>query len=216
MIKLIYLAKRKPGFTFDEFVCRWRQHGALGMSQPLWRFALGYVQAEPIKPTPIAGASDDYDAVACYMVTDDMFTRMTDDDLPGAMAMAEDELETFSGPIPDVSLWVREEHIKAGELGGTTAFLFCAAESTARSIGTRARNVAGLNRVILNLRDDNTGGPGANALPYSAVVELSANNVLDLETAAKELLVNADLAVVTREAVLWNRLSQQPGPAHAN
>lgn len=209
MIKLIYLAKRKPGFSFDEFVCRWRQHGALGMSQPLWRFALGYVQAEPIKPAPIAGASDDYDAVACYMVTDDMFTSITDDDMPGAMAMAQDELETFSGPIPEVSLWVSEEHIKPGELGGITAFLFFTDASTARGIAERASDAPQLNRIILNLQDDSRGGPEANTLPYRAVVELSASNVPDLEAAASELLGDADVAVVTREAVLWDRLPQQ-------
>ncbi len=210
MMKLIYLARRKPGFTFDEFVCRWRQHGALGMSQPLWRFALGYVQAEPIKPAPIAGASDDYDAVACYMVTDDMFASMTDDDMPGAMAMAQDELETFSGPIPGVSLWVSEQHFKPGELGGITAFLFFTDASTARGIAERAGDAPQLNRVILNLQDDSRGGSEANTLPYSAVVELSASNVPDLEAAASALLGDADVAVVTREAVLWDRLPQQP------
>ena len=76
---------------------------------------------EPIRPAPLPGASDAFDAIACYMVTDDMFTRMTEADMPGALAMAEDELETFAGPIPEVSLWVREERIKPGELGGITA-----------------------------------------------------------------------------------------------
>jgi len=206
MMKLIYLAKRKPGFTFDAFVCRWRKHGALGMSLPLWRFALAYVQAEPIKPAPIAGTSDEYDAVACYMVRDDMFTSMTEEDFPGAMAMAEDELETFAGPIPAVSLWVREEPIKPGELGGITAFLFCREESAARDIAHRARGAAGLNRIILNLRDDSGRGPEANTLPYAAIVELSAYDVPALEAATGDLLQAADVAVVTREAVLWDRL----------
>jgi len=34
-MKLIYLARRKPGFTPDEFTCRWRLHGARGMQQSL-------------------------------------------------------------------------------------------------------------------------------------------------------------------------------------
>ena len=42
MLKLIYLARRKPGFTVDEFVRRWRKHGALGMEQAIWRHAIGY------------------------------------------------------------------------------------------------------------------------------------------------------------------------------
>ncbi len=70
MQKLIYLAKRKPGFSFDEFVCRWRKHGAFAMGRPIWRHAIGYVQAEPIRPVPIPGASEEFDAVACYMIRD--------------------------------------------------------------------------------------------------------------------------------------------------
>mgnify|MGYP001820140846 CR=1 FL=1 len=206
MIKLIYLAKRKPGFTFDEFVRRWRMHGALGMSQPLWRFALAYVQAESIIPAPISGASEEYDAVACYMMQDAMFTSMTEEDFPGAMAMADDELETFSGPIAEVSLWVREEPIKPGALGGITAFLFFADQSAARDIAEQVRDAQELNRVTLNLRDDSRGGPQANTLPHAAVVELSACNVPSLEAAAGKLLAGADVTVVTREAVLWDRL----------
>lgn len=209
MLKLIYLAKRKPGFTFDEFVRRWRKHGALGMAQPFWRFALGYVQAEPIRPAPLPGASEAFDAVACYMVNDTMFTGMTEEDLPGALAMAEDELETFSGPIPEVSLWVSEEHIVAGALGGITAFLFFTDATTARECAGRARGATGLHRVILNHRDDRTLGLQANTLPYQAILELAAASVpalVDAINAHEGLLEAADLAVLTREAVLWDRM----------
>lgn len=211
MLKLIYLAKRKPGFTVDEFVCRWRRHGALGMSLPLWRFALGYVQAEPLRPAPIAGASDAFDAVACYMVSDDMFTAMGEADMPGAQQMAADELETFAGPIPQVSLWVQEEQLRAGELGGITAFLFFRDAAAARGVADRARNAAGLHRITLNLRDDNRLGPEANTLPYAAVLELAAPAVPALADAVQpgtdNLLERADVAVVTRAAVLWDRIT---------
>lgn len=210
MLKLIYLAKRRPGFTFDEFVCRWRQHGALAMAQPLWRFSLGYVQAEPIKPAPVTGVADEYDAVACYMVQDDMFSSMNEQDVAGAMRMAEDELETFSAPIPSVSLWVREEHIKAGELGGITTFLFCKHASAARRIAQQAGSAVELDRVTLNLRDDAAPGPDMNTLAYEAVVELSASSIARLKaalgTGASALTSACDVAVITREAVLWNRL----------
>jgi len=204
MLKLIYLAQRKPGFSFDEFVCRWRQHGALGMSLPLWRFALGYVQAEPIKPSPFGAASDEYDAVCCYMVQDEMFSSMTEEDLPGAAAMAADELETFSGPIPDVALWVSEETIRPGALGGFTAYLFYHDIDKAMATAQQMHGTDSLNRVILNRRDDNACGPDANTLPYSAVVELSASTLPNLGADIGERL--ADVAVVTREAVLWDRL----------
>lgn len=98
MLKLIYLAKRKPGFTFDDFVRRWRMHGARAMEQPLWRHAIGYVQVEPIRPAPIAGGSEEFDAIACFMVRDNMFAEMDEGDVEGARRMAEDELETFAAP----------------------------------------------------------------------------------------------------------------------
>lgn len=209
MLKLIYLAKRKPGFTVDEFVRRWRKHGALGMEQPLWRFTLGYVQAEPIRPAPIPGTSKEHDAIACLMTSDEMFNAMTEEDMAGSARMAADELETFSAPIPTVSLWVNEERIRAGELGGITAFLFFGEMEAARETALRALDAEGLNRITLNVRDS---GPLAamNTLPYEAVVELSAPSVSSLsgalESNGEGLLPAADLAVVTREAVLWDRM----------
>ena len=210
MLKLIYLARRKPGYTFDEFVRRWRKHGALAMEQTIWRHALGYVQAEPIRPPPVTGASEKFDAVACFMIREEMFSEMTEEDTAGAMRLAEDELETFSAPIPTASLWVSEEYIKAGELGGITAYLFFENAATAREIAERSAGVTGLNRITLNTRNDSARGPETNTLPYAAVVELSASSVSTLAAAIGStrdgLLAASDLAVVTREAVLWDRL----------
>lgn len=211
MLKLIYLAKRKPGFTFDDFVRRWRMHGARGMEQPMWRHALGYVQAEPIRPVPIAGASEEFDAVACFMLRDETFAEMGEEDAAGAKTMAEDELETFSAPIPTVWLWVDEERLQDGELGGVTAYLFFANATRAREIAERARTAGALNRIILNRRrDDGPLGPEANTLPYEAVVELSAADVPTLAAAVGSagdgLFSKADVALVTREAVLWDRM----------
>mgnify|MGYP001816538875 CR=1 FL=1 len=210
MLKLIYLARRKPGFTFDEFVRRWRKHGALGMELSIWRHAVGYVQAEPIRPAPIPGASEEFDAVACFMVHDEMFTDRTEEDVAASRKMAEDELETFSASIPTTSLWVKEERIKPGELGGITAYLFFGNVAAAREIAERARAAADLNRITLNLRDDERLGPKINTLPFQAVLELSAASVPTLAAAVGSdghaLLPASDIAVVTREAVLWDRL----------
>jgi hypothetical protein len=213
MLKLIYLADRKPGFSFDEFVCRWRKHGALGMAQPLWRYALAYVQAEPVKPAPIAGCNDEYDAIACFVVADEMFEGMTEQDVAGAMAMAEDELETFSTAIANVSLWVREEVLKPGELGGITAYLFFDTAADARRTAEQASEQSGFNRVTINERDDVSLGPEMNTLPYAAIVELSATSIPALTSALSSdgdgLLSSSSLSVVTREAVLWDRLSHE-------
>ncbi|PLW81272.1 hypothetical protein CWI75_16735 [Kineobactrum sediminis] len=208
MLKMIYLAKRKPGFSFDGFVRRWRKHGALAIEQPLWRQTLGYVQAEPIRPQPFVGASEDYDAIACYMVRDGLFTEMTEEDATSSAIMAEDELKTFAEPIPATALWVKEERVLPGELGGITAFLFFNNTANARESAQRASASGGLNRITLNTRDD--GMPReSQTLPYQAVVELSAASIPALEAAleAVDVIPTSDLAVITREAVLWHRMS---------
>ena len=165
MLKLIYLAKRKPGFSFDDFVRRWRMHGARGMEQPIWRQALAYVQAEPIRPVPLAGASEAFDAVACFALREETFAEFSEADAAGSAVMAADEAETFAAPIPTTSLWVSEERLVDGEWGGMAAYLFFADEARARDIADRLRTRSGLGRLVLNRRrDDGPLGPAANTL----------------------------------------------------
>lgn len=205
MLKLIYLANRKPGFTFDEFVRRWRMHGAIGMAQPLWRHTLSYVQSEPIFPVAIAGATEAYDAVATFTVRDGLFSDMTEEDVAGAGIMAKDELETFSQPIPDVSLWVKEEPLKAGPLGGYSAYLFFGGLTEARTAAQQAKEEPALTRATLNTADETMGD--GNTLPYGAIVELSAASIPALSESVSHLIRAADVAVITRDAVLWDRLT---------
>ena len=207
MLKLIYLAKRKPGFGFDDFVRRWRMHGARGMEGSFWRHVIGYVQAEPIRPAPLDGATDEFDAVACMMVNDDAFAEPPNMD--EEMAMAKDELETFSASIPSTSLWVQEERVVDGPLGGVAAYLFFASEAAARDAVEACRTKSGFSRVVLDVRhDDGPLGPGANTLPYAAVVELGAADIPALSSAFEStgVVPTADVAVLTREAVLWDRM----------
>ncbi|GAB5450467.1 MAG: hypothetical protein Hals2KO_07950 [Halioglobus sp.] len=204
MLKLIYLAQRKPGFSFDEFVRRWRMHGATGMAQPLWRHTLSYVQSEPIFPAAIPGATEDYDAVATFTVRDSLFSDMTEEDVAGASIMAEDELETFSEPIANVSLWVNEKPIKAGPIGGYCAYLFFPEISAARATAEQAKEASNLIRVTLNTADEAMGD--GNTLPYGAIIELSAASIPALSDSVSHLVPAADLTVVTRNAVLWDTL----------
>ena len=214
MLKLIYLARRHPKFaTFDEFVRRWRLHGARGMEGAFWSQAVAYVQAEPIRPTPIPGTSEEFDAIACYSVYDDAFEAHP----PGAAEgerIARDELETFSAAIPATTLWVDEEVVLAGELGGATAFLFYADLDAGRDVGRSALASGGFDRITVNVRSDNGPfGPEANTLPYDSVVELSAPRIASLVEALggenRDLLSAADPAVITREVVFWDRLPRE-------
>ncbi len=213
MQKLIYLARRHPKFaSFDAFVRRWRLHGARGMQGDFWEQAIGYVQCEPLRPTPVPGTSEEFDAIACYMVRDGAFD--TPPSAEEAKAIAEDELETFAAPIPATSLWVDEERVLPGELGGVTAFLFFTDPAEAREAGRSALAAGGFDRITVNVRcDDGPFGPPANTLPHAAIVELSAGRIAALVDALggeqADLLAAAEPAVITREAVFWDRLPQK-------
>lgn len=214
MFKLIYLAKRKPAFTRDAFTRRWRMHGALGMSKSIWRHALAYSQAEPIQPAPIAGASDAYDAVVYLIVKDEAYLGPppTTEDVEAGKAMLQDETETFSTYIYEVYMWVDEERLKDGDLGGVTAFLFFTDLLKARQAAERYSTNDKLTRVVLNTkRDPKAPGERVSSLPYEAVVELASAGLADLqavlEPASEHAWREAEVAVVTREAVLWDRVS---------
>jgi hypothetical protein len=212
-MKFMYLAKRKPGFTADQFTCRWRKHGALGMSVAGWKHMLFYSQAEPIRPVPIAGASDEYDAVAHMVADSDRFYSAPDPaGIADAEMMLKDELETFEGNIPPVILWVNEKALKKGPPGGITAFLFFIDPRKAASVGDHYKTSDKALRVVLNNVRDDIQIPGVTPrLPYKAVVEVSAVDLANLKTiiepGATAPWRGADLAVVTREAVLWDRLT---------
>ncbi len=212
-MKFMYLAKRKPGFTPDEFVRRWRMHGAVGLSTSFSRHMLLYVQAEVIHPVPIAGASDEHDAVAYLIVHDDAFLAAPGpDDAAGNETMLADELETFSGPIPPVMIFVDEQVLKAGGPGGVTAFLYFVDPARGEPVAEHYRKRDDATRVVLNTERADMALPGSEpVLPYTAIVEVSARDLTTLERILPpgdaEPWRSADLTVVTREAVLWDRVS---------
>jgi hypothetical protein len=209
----MYLTKRKPGFTRDAFTSRWRKHGALGMSMPFWHQTLLYVQAEPIRPVPLSGASDEYDAIAYLVTKDEAFSaEPTAEDKIAAEAMLKDELETFAGPIPPVIIWLKEENLKKGEPGGVTAFLFFTDAGKSRQIAEHYQKHSAANRVVLNHRhDDLEIPPFKSVLPYRATVEISASSLPALKTIMEPgqdaAWRRADVTVIAREAVLWDRIS---------
>ncbi len=213
MFKLIYVAKRNPRLSPDQFTRRWRMHGAVGMSMPVWRHVVLYVQAEPIRPVPVKGASDEHDAVACWGVREEAFAGVPlPEDADAARIMAEDERETFADLIANTSLWTTELHLKGGEPGGTTAFLFFDDAGEAREVAAAYVPDERVHRVTLNTRRDGQAlGPMTNTLAHAAVVEVSTiglpalASVLDAGAAAP--FRRANRAIVTREAVLWDRRS---------
>ena len=116
MPKIVYIAERKPGFSEEEFVARWRQHGALSMSLPMWSNTERYVQASVVHPAPVAGASSAYDAVGvCWFYSDGQLGERSAEQLEEVRILAADELETFAQPIAPVCIAAVETVLKAGE-----------------------------------------------------------------------------------------------------
>lgn len=214
MIKTIYIAKRKPGFSKDEFVRRWRMHGALGMGGPIWPYALAYTQAETIDPidsldgTSAAAVGSEYDGVAYLMLQDGAFDEPKLRDPNAGPDMRADELETFSGPIWQTSLQVSPEELKHGAMGGVTAFLYFLDPDKARTAAEDCQVLPEVNRVTLNIREASI--MRESTLPYQAIVEVSATDrelLTRAAASAAQSFRSADLAVTTREALQWDRLS---------
>jgi hypothetical protein len=200
MSKIMYLAERKPGFSDEGFVARWRQHGALAMSLPMGKDFKRYIQASVLRPAPAPGASDAYDAVGVlWMHEGGHLKAPTPQHVKDVETLAVDELETFAYPIAPVCMAVDETVLKAGE-APVTAYAFFNDAAKARRFAEGAAESRATRRVALNVK---AAAPGIELkLPYEAIVEVSADQppaLADLNLAA------ADLAVVARDAVLFPR-----------
>ena len=214
MLKFMYLAKRKPTHTPESFIKRWRQHGELAISMPMWINTLLYIQADPIRPIPIAGASSDYDAVAyTVMRNEDLFRNPSPDAANSVEILLKDESETFAAPIPPVSIMVHEDVLKKGPPGGVTAFLFFDDPKRAESVGKSYAGNAKATRVVVNRKRDDLKMSEEQLLSYEAVVEVATRDVASLQAVltddAEAPWRKADLAVITREAILWDKLSEK-------
>jgi hypothetical protein len=212
MLKFMYFAKRKPGFTPETFTPRWRQHGALAMSLPMWNNMALYIQADTIRPVPIAGASSEYDGFSYAVARDErLFTNPSPDDTANVQRLLNDELETFEAPIPPVLMFVDDEILKKGAPGGVTACLAFKDLGKAETIAKAYASKPKASRVVLNrVREDMKMAD--MKVSYTATVEISAadvdslKSVLDVDGAPWR---KADLAVVAREAILYNKISEK-------
>jgi hypothetical protein len=210
VIKFIYFAKRKPSWTPETFPPRWRQHGALAMSMPSWANMLLYIQADAVRPPPLAGLSTDFDGF-CYAFTKSqgLFNPASPEDQANTQRVLNDELETFEGPIRPVLLFVDQQVLTEGPPGGVTAALAFNDPENAAAVADDYAGRSGAARVVLNrVREDMS--IVALSVPYRAVVEIAAADeqalvsVLGAEGRWRE----ADVAVIARENVLWDEISE--------
>lgn len=115
-VKVIYFAPRPEGRSRADFRDRWRRHGALGMSLPLWRHMLRYEHRDARSaaevgvelPALAATAEDEYGGVGQIWIRDDeaLATIWAD---PDVRRMEVDEEETFGRQLGALQLPTREQ-----------------------------------------------------------------------------------------------------------
>jgi len=113
--KLIYLARRNPALASRrDFVARWRQHGALGMSLPRWRNVARYVHCDALDlPPPTPGVDASYDGIGIVWHRSPAARAAHVADTGSRLQMERDELETFARPIVETCLLARERVLLA-------------------------------------------------------------------------------------------------------
>lgn len=115
-VKLIYFAPRPAGRSLADFRARWRQHGALGMSQPLWRHMTLYKQLDALEPSEsglggaglAATAEDEWGGVGQIWVRSEQALGELFED-PSRAAMPPDEVETFGRELGASIMQTREQ-----------------------------------------------------------------------------------------------------------
>lgn len=126
--KRLYLARRKPALTREQFFKRWRQHGKLAMSfmaRQNWENVTAYIHFDPVREASgIAGASDDYDAIG-WIRFKDIEARKRHAQFAEARAVLEaDEDEFFSARVNTTGIVTWETVLRDGPSSGVTKFCF--------------------------------------------------------------------------------------------
>ena len=106
--KLIYVAVRHPRFSHDAFIARWREHAALGMSQPRWRNVVRYLHCDRIDGLPASVPTIDCDGVAVVVYRSEEARQAHIADDTARRTMKQDELDTFAQPVANAALLLVE------------------------------------------------------------------------------------------------------------
>jgi len=123
--KLIYLTCRNVAFTRDDWTCRWREHGALGVSRRRWKNVQRYVHCDLIYPHGNEGAFlGDHDGVGLiwHRSIEHRNAHFADDEAQAVMEA--DEVETFAEKI-SLNCLSAEEQIVVHPAPDATFHLFC-------------------------------------------------------------------------------------------
>lgn len=131
--KLIYLARRNPAVSPEDWPRTWRSHAVFASQFPVIGARISNLvycsrQFAPIldgAPFDPPGASRDYDGVAVVSSpsADSLDGDMTPED---RAQILKDELRVFAGPTPDFSFRCRETLVHGAAPGAAAVFRFLA------------------------------------------------------------------------------------------
>jgi EthD domain len=123
--KCIYLVKRNPALTEEEFPRRWRQHAKLAATTRLNNYFTGVVQCSREREADgFAGASREYDGVSLLDMRDRNATREIWDEPEQGAILAPDELLTFSRLIRECMITTEERVTREGPYTGVLLLRF--------------------------------------------------------------------------------------------
>lgn len=126
--KRLYLARRKPTFTREQFISRWRIHGELAMSfmaKQNWENVTAYIHFDPVREAAgVAGASDDYDAIGWIRFKDIEARRRHAQFTEARTVLEPDEDEFFSARVNTTGMVSYEVTLRDGPPNGLTKFNF--------------------------------------------------------------------------------------------
>lgn len=207
--KLIYLAKRNLALSQPQFLKRWRQHGALGMSLPRWKNISRYVHCDVMHPA--AGAAvlnDKYDGVGLIWHRSAQARAAHLADTTSRSTMERDEFATFAEPIANCCLLAREEIVQERDRAAsplTKLFHFATSGTSHAASAWSAAGIESRGHVVN--RPLPPVGAGNWGLNFKLVEEwwfedidavLRAAAVLESQRRAAE-----DVVVMTNEVLLY-------------
>jgi hypothetical protein len=217
--KLMYLARRNPALSREQFTPRWRQHGALGMSMPRWKNIWRYVHCDVL---PESGS--DYDGVGIVWHKSPEARLAHRQDTSSQARMEADELQTFDQLVVNFCALMEERVVEEPQQSARIKLIRFATcqEPVSRgdlqaSARAHASNLSAMpvGRSMRGLTQNfampsESGRPWG--LPYDYIEEIWFDSVQDAARARAELQGafpgvcdgRAPVAIITNEVVLYS------------
>jgi len=173
--KLIYIAQRHPRYAPGEFTRRWRQHAALGMSQPRWSNVARYLHCDRVEGTLPGTPTIECDGVAVVIYRSEAHRRAHIATEEARRTMKADELDTFAQPVSQTSLLTQEQIVCPAISEAFRLFVFWTSDAPQFYYAWDRASVrwrSALPREVGLVRNKPAGGPGE--FPCAGIEELIA------------------------------------------